>query len=94
MRCFNFILHYPLANPLHTQGPSLLEWVPNFQLDLPLPMRSIPRGRPYSNIVFDPSTSLVVAAAVMDAQFASFDEDGNKIWEPDGELISSLVICP
>jgi len=36
--------------------------------------------------VFDPSTTLVVAASSLQARFASFDEDGNRLWEPDGEF--------
>ncbi|KAF7341963.1 Protein CFT1 [Mycena venus] len=39
------------------EGPSLLEWLPDFNLDTPLPSKSVPRGRSYSNVVFDPSTS-------------------------------------
>ncbi|KAF8886814.1 CPSF A subunit region-domain-containing protein [Infundibulicybe gibba] len=70
------------------EGPSLLEWVPDFQLDGPLPFRSLPRGRPYSSIVFDPTTSLVIAASSLQAKFASFDEDGNQVWEPDAPNIS------
>lgn len=66
------------------QGPTLLEWVPNFQLDGPLPSRSIPRGRSYSNVLFDPSTSLIVASSSLQAKFTSYDEDGNRIWESDG----------
>jgi len=65
------------------EGPSLLEWLPDFNLDTPLPSKSVPRGRSYSNVVFDPSTSLIVAASSLQAKFASFDEDGNRIWEPD-----------
>ncbi|KAJ7779545.1 CPSF A subunit region-domain-containing protein [Mycena olivaceomarginata] len=49
------------------EGPSLLEWLPDLNLDTPLPSKSVPRGRSYSNV----------------AKFASFDEDGNRIWEPD-----------
>ncbi|KAJ3793908.1 CPSF A subunit region-domain-containing protein [Lentinula aff. detonsa] len=70
------------------EGPTLLEWIPDFELNFPLPMRSVPRGRAYSNVVFDPSTSLVVAAAVLEARFASFDEDYNRIWAPDAPNIS------
>ncbi|KAF7366615.1 Protein CFT1 [Mycena sanguinolenta] len=65
------------------EGPSLLEWIPDLNLDTALPSKSIPRGRSYSNVVFDPSTSLIVAASSLQAKFASFDEDGNRIWEPD-----------
>ncbi|KAL0957913.1 hypothetical protein HGRIS_000094 [Hohenbuehelia grisea] len=73
------------------EGPSLVEWLPDYQLGGPLPMRSIPAGRAYSNIVFDPSTSLVVAASSLQAKFASFDEDGNCLWEPDGPGITEPV---
>ncbi|KAJ3757844.1 CPSF A subunit region-domain-containing protein [Lentinula raphanica] len=74
------------------EGPTLLEWIPEFQLNYPLPMRSIPRGRAYSSVVFDPSTSLVVAAAVLEASFASFDEDNNRLWAPDAPNISDPKI--
>ncbi|KAF9486143.1 hypothetical protein BDN70DRAFT_870239 [Pholiota conissans] len=73
------------------EGPNLLEWVPNFQLDGPLPCRSIPRGRSYSNVLFDPSTSLIVAASSLQAKFTSYDEDGNRIWEPDAPNIADPV---
>ena len=58
--------------------------MPNFQYDGPLPTRSIPRGRSYSNILFDPFTSLIVAASSLQAKFTSYDEDGNRVWEPEG----------
>ncbi|KAF5309321.1 hypothetical protein D9611_014402 [Ephemerocybe angulata] len=69
-------------------GPRLLEWLPDFSYDYPLPSRSVPRGRSYSNVVFDPSTCLVVAASCNQAKFASYDEDGNRIWEPDAPNVS------
>ncbi|KAJ7248582.1 CPSF A subunit region-domain-containing protein [Mycena haematopus] len=76
------------------EGPSLLEWVPDLNLDTALPSRSVPRGRSYSNVVFDPSTSLIVAASSLQAKFASFDEDGNRIWEPDAPNVAdSLCDC-
>lgn len=67
------------------QGPILLEWIPDFQLDGPLPSRSVPRGRSYSDVLFEPSTALIVAGSSLQAKFTSFDEDNNKVWEPDGE---------
>ncbi|KAF5370352.1 hypothetical protein D9758_007006 [Tetrapyrgos nigripes] len=73
------------------EGPSLLEWIPDFRLDGPLPEKFIPRGRPYSNIVFDPATSLIVAAASLEAKFALFDEDNNRVWEPDAHNISDMT---
>jgi cleavage and polyadenylation specificity factor subunit 1 len=42
--------------------------------------------------VFDPSTSLLVAASVLEASFASFDEEGAKIWEKDAPNISDPTI--
>ncbi|KAG9227086.1 hypothetical protein CCMSSC00406_0008286 [Pleurotus cornucopiae] len=71
------------------EGPSLMEWMPDFILGGPLPMKPIPKGRPYSNVIFDPSTSLIVAASSLQAKFASFDEDGNCIWEPDAPNITA-----
>ncbi|KAG5641144.1 hypothetical protein DXG03_005895 [Asterophora parasitica] len=70
------------------EGPSLLEWIPEFRLDGPLPSRSILRGRSYSNVIFEPSTSLIVAASSLQARFASFDEDANRMWESDAPNIS------
>lgn len=70
------------------EGPSLVEWIPDFHVDGPLPSRSVPRGRSYSSVVFEPSTCLIVAASSLQAKFASFDEDGNKIWEPDVPNVS------
>jgi len=38
--------------------------------------------------VFEPSTALIVAASTIQARFASFDEDGNRLWEPDANNVS------
>lgn len=73
-----------------SQGPCLLSWLPKLELHGPLPCRSVPRGRAYSHICFDTSTSLIVAAATLQARFASYNEDSQKIWEPDGERIFLL----
>ncbi|KAI0755747.1 hypothetical protein C8Q74DRAFT_1452340 [Fomes fomentarius] len=40
---------------------SPVEWMPDVQLDAHLPSRSVPCSRPYSSIVLDASTSLIVA---------------------------------
>lgn len=66
------------------QGPSLMEWLPDIRLDGHIPSRSISRPRPYTHIVFDASTSLIVATSSRSSKFASYDEDGNIVWEPDG----------
>ncbi|KAI9568018.1 CPSF A subunit region-domain-containing protein [Boletus coccyginus] len=70
------------------EGPSLLEWIPDVELDTSLPKRSLPRSRPYSNVVFEPSASLIVAASTLPARFASYDEDNNVFWEPDDAGVS------
>ena len=65
--------------------------MPDVLLEEHLPSRSVPRSRPYSNVVFEPSTALIVAASTIQAKFASFDEDGNRLWEPDGMWLSPLL---
>ncbi|PFH48729.1 hypothetical protein AMATHDRAFT_64747 [Amanita thiersii Skay4041] len=73
------------------EGPSLLEWVSDYRFEGPLPFRSIPCDRAYSNVVFDPSTQLIVAASSLQARFTSYDEDGNRVWEPDAPNISDPI---
>ncbi|KIM77442.1 hypothetical protein PILCRDRAFT_91162 [Piloderma croceum F 1598] len=48
--------------------------------------------KPYAHVVFDPSTSLIVAASSLQAVFASFDKEGNKIWESDCEQSNYLFL--
>lgn len=90
----DFLLNYEEArtwfyssshdHSLCSQGSALMEWIPGIQLDNHLPSRSVPRQRPCTNVVYDSSTSLVVAASSQLSKFASYDEDGNIVWEPDG----------
>ncbi|KDQ53751.1 hypothetical protein JAAARDRAFT_136615 [Jaapia argillacea MUCL 33604] len=70
------------------EGPCLLEWMPDLQLGSQLPTRFVPRSRPYSNLAYDFSTSLLVATSSLRATFAAFDEDGNLLWEPDAPNVS------
>ncbi|KAF7329846.1 Cleavage and polyadenylation specific protein [Mycena kentingensis (nom. inval.)] len=70
------------------EGPSLLGWMSDTNFDTALPSRSVTRGRSYSHVVFDPSTSLIVAASSLSAKFTSFDEDNNRIWEAEGPTIT------
>ncbi|KZT66632.1 hypothetical protein DAEQUDRAFT_714689 [Daedalea quercina L-15889] len=70
------------------EGPSLVEWIPGLQLDTHLPSRSVPRPRAYTNVVYDPTTSLIVAASSRQSRFASYDDDGNIVWEPDAPNVS------
>ncbi len=73
------------SNPSR-QGPTLLEWMPNVDLNLGMPSRHIPQGRSYTNIVFEPTSNLLVAASLVQAQFVSYDEEGSEAWTPDGSL--------
>ncbi|KAH8089926.1 CPSF A subunit region-domain-containing protein [Cristinia sonorae] len=70
------------------EGPSLVEWIPDVQLEQHLPARIVSKPRAYSNIVFEPSTSLLVAASVAQNKFASYDDDGNSLWDPDAPDVS------
>ncbi|EIN09100.1 hypothetical protein PUNSTDRAFT_67240 [Punctularia strigosozonata HHB-11173 SS5] len=70
------------------EGPSLLEWMPDTDVETELPSRSIPQPRSYSKVTFDASTGLIVAAAHLEAEFATYDEDNNIVWEPDSANVS------
>jgi cleavage and polyadenylation specificity factor subunit 1 len=70
------------------EGPTLLEWMPDVDLNLDMPSRHIHRGRSYTNIVFEPTNCLMVAASLLQAQFSSYDEDGNELWTPDVPNVS------
>jgi cleavage and polyadenylation specificity factor subunit 1 len=71
-----------------------MEWIPDVHLEGSLPTRFIPRSRSYSNVIFEPATSLVVAASTLQAEFASFDEDGIRSWDPDGRLFQFFWQVP
>ncbi|KAL1736023.1 CPSF A subunit region-domain-containing protein [Schizophyllum commune] len=74
------------------EGQTLCEWIPEYEIGHRLPMRHIPQGRAYSNVVYEPASSMIVAAASLHARFASFDEDGNQIWAPDGPGITEPTV--
>ena len=63
----------------------LLEWMPNLQLDNYLPSRSVPKDKVYSNVVYEPTSGLVVGAAALRSNFSTFDEENNEVWVPDGK---------
>jgi len=65
------------------QGPTLFEWMPDVDLNLGMPSRHIPLGRSYTNVVFESTSSLLVAASLVEAQFSSYDEEGAEMWAPD-----------
>ncbi|KIJ27345.1 hypothetical protein M422DRAFT_271489 [Sphaerobolus stellatus SS14] len=74
------------------QGPCLIEWIPDVCLDTAMPSRSVPRGRPYTNITHDSATGLMVAASSLKAKFVIFDDEGIPTWAPDAPNISDPQI--
>jgi len=60
--------------------------MPDVDLNLGLPSRHIPQGRSYMNIVFEPTSNLLVAASLVEMQFSSYDKEGNGMWSPDGKF--------
>ncbi|KAI0259707.1 CPSF A subunit region-domain-containing protein [Gloeopeniophorella convolvens] len=70
------------------EGPTLLEWMPDVDFNMDLPSWHVPRGRSYTHVLFEPTTCLVVGASLMQAQFSSYDEEGNELWAPDAPNVS------
>ena len=66
------------------QGPCLLEWMPNINIGTSMPSCYVSRPRTYTNVIFDANSGLMVVAASIQNRFGLFDEDGNRMWEPDG----------
>ncbi|TFK49248.1 hypothetical protein OE88DRAFT_1662681 [Heliocybe sulcata] len=73
------------------EGPSLLEWMPGIQIATDLPSRFVPRSQAYSHLVYESSTSLLVASSVRQAKFTTYDDDGNCLWEPDAPNVTYPV---
>ena len=70
--------------------------MPDISVGTSMPSRYVPRSRTYSNVTFDSSTGLMVAAATLMSKFGLFDEDGNRMWEPDGmwgAFIETIVLA-
>jgi cleavage and polyadenylation specificity factor subunit 1 len=74
-----------ISNPSR-QGPTLFEWMPDVDLNLGMPSRHIPQGRSYTNVIFESTGSLLVAASLVPAQFSSYDEEGTEMWTPDSRF--------
>ena len=60
--------------------------MPDVDLNLGMPSRHIPQGRSYTNIVFEPTSNLLVGASLVEAQFSAYDEEGSEMWSPDGKF--------
>jgi len=65
--------------------------MPDVDLNLTMPSRHFPQGRSYTNVVFEPTCGLLVAASLTQARFASYDEEGNETWAPDGMSILYIL---
>jgi cleavage and polyadenylation specificity factor subunit 1 len=61
-----------------------VEWTSGIDVGTPLPSRRVQKERMYSDVVYEPSTGLLIASATLKAPFASYDEDANIMWEPEG----------
>jgi hypothetical protein len=64
--------------------------MPDVDLNLGMPLRHIPQGQSYTNVVFEPTSGLLVAASLVEAQFSSYDEEGNEMWSPDSRF---FLVC-
>lgn len=53
-------------------------------------IENVRKGRTYSHIAFDPSTNLILAASNSRCEYILFDDEGNSVWEPDGEPLLSF----
>ncbi|EJD05583.1 cleavage factor protein [Fomitiporia mediterranea MF3/22] len=76
---------------MHTDeafGPCLLGWIPEFNLGTDMPSKTVTVGRTYTNVTFDAASGLMVASSVVPNPFTIFDEEGNKLWEPDAPNIN------
>jgi len=62
--------------------------MPDIDLNLTMPSRHFPQGRSYTNVVFEPTCGLLVAASLTQSRFASYDEEGNETWAPDAPNVS------
>lgn len=56
-----------------------------------MPSRYLPQSRTYTSISYDASTGLMIAASTLPNPFTIFDEDGNQMWEVDGECFDHLL---
>lgn len=75
------------------EGPTVLEWVSGVDVSGELPSRFVPRGKSYSHVVYEPTSGLVVGAAVLKSDFSTFDEENNEVWEPDGDYSLLVPAC-
>ncbi|KAG8802947.1 mRNA cleavage and polyadenylation factor subunit, partial [Serendipita sp. 399] len=70
------------------EGTSLVEWTPGLSFHGQFAFERIRKGRTYSNIAFDTTTGLIIAASSVNREFILFDDEGNNIWERDSPNVS------
>ncbi|KAG8954872.1 mRNA cleavage and polyadenylation factor subunit [Tulasnella sp. 424] len=74
------------------EGPALIQWIEDLQIGLDLPFRNILLGRQCTSVVFDRATLHFLAITNRTAKFTIYDEEGNRLWAPDGPGISDPTI--
>ncbi|KIO33745.1 hypothetical protein M407DRAFT_229600 [Tulasnella calospora MUT 4182] len=74
------------------EGPALVQWIEDLQIGLDLPYRNILLGRQCTSVVFDRATLHVLAITNRTAKFTIYDEEGNRLWTPDGPAVSDPTI--
>ncbi|KAG9025986.1 mRNA cleavage and polyadenylation factor subunit [Tulasnella sp. UAMH 9824] len=80
-------------NWMHSEeGPALIQWIEDLQIGLDLPYRDILLGRQCTSVVFDRATLHVLAVTNRTAKFTIYDEEGNRLWSPDGPAVSDPTI--
>ena len=58
--------------------------MPGVNIGTSMPSKSVATGKHYTNVTFDASTGLIVAASSLPSRFGLYDEEGNSAWERDG----------
>jgi cleavage and polyadenylation specificity factor subunit 1 len=66
------------------QGASLVEWSRSLAFHGQFAFERVRKGRTYSNVAFDPSSSLLIAVSNMSREFVLYDDEGVCVWEQDG----------
>ncbi|KIM33311.1 hypothetical protein M408DRAFT_152666 [Serendipita vermifera MAFF 305830] len=70
------------------EGASLVEWTQSLSFHGQFAFERIRKGRTYSNVAFDPSSSLVIAASHIDRDFVLYDDEGVCVWEQDAPNVA------
>ncbi|KAG9018279.1 mRNA cleavage and polyadenylation factor subunit [Tulasnella sp. 427] len=71
------------------EGAVLMQWIEDLQIGLELPFRNILLGRQSTAVVFDRATQHVLVVTNRMATFTVYDEEGTRLWSPDGSGVSN-----